>query len=813
MKKVLSIVLALVMVMSLSVMLVPSASATTTTAATEVAGAGGKVFYEENFDDVDSTKVDQALIDAIGWSGNLNQYGTAMIVKDSTGNQKLRIVTAYHNGGNEVPHVGNDGKWAGANELTVAKDLTEFAKNAMVLEYKFTYQRREAGAENDVTVTLENGSTKTVRSNGQGSYQYSGFSLNGYVHFRINLSGDVSPTFRSNKGWVGSVEKVGTMNTNRTTPKVVFEYLDDSNDKSTTEYTNICDVEHTAKFIFDPFARTYLVYVDGNLYAQCVENGGFDANSINGLNSAIKFIQKPGMDVLLDDIKISDYEEPELLISEMMLNGTKANGNGKYQYIELYNPSDKAVNVYDYAIHIANAGNGSQVIDAQVDPGTDAWDLGGGSVVGYFKPGANTFGEDTFTNPALTDAVLQPGETAVVLLPQTAMAGDMSVSDTAFLTYLKTLNPGFDSKIFVCHNSDYNFTLGLLANENCFVNILRVDNRATDGGYDPLIQASGKLVKHIAIYAVSHAVATSKHNTSGSPFYASGNSISGTFGMFLTGSSTSSTFGAANDHSYEMSNAGWYAEYANSSLSFQKYRGDQARLNADGEEVYATPGYVPTDCRQVVTFKVKDIAGNTTIKVGRAHTEAKVSVETPSKVGFDTQIWLDGSLLMTATATTTEVTLTAAQMTNVSQHEIEVKYYRAEPQVIGFQKSALDADGNYTLRILAGATSLDFEELGFQITAEMFDGEMVSAPKTYYVQYVYTSVTSTVDGVETTVTAESLGYKYLFAVHITGIDGIADGTEEDTFDESLKFTVNTLYVKDGQMTVTGDDTTIFTPNK
>lgn len=836
MKKVLSIVLALVMVMSLSVMLVPSASATTTTAASTsgvaATGVGGKVYYEQNFDDPALADLkDKDLAEALGWSAP--KAGATLMIE----NGKVRIVAQYTPSG-EYPTTA--GGWGSGYDTNLVTDA-DLVKNTTVVEYKVKFNRREAGTENDLTVTTKDGNTKTVKADGQGSYQGSALyfagapggvgSDNGLYSFRMTgnghsntVKGYTSTTgtginwIVENKSLMSKVNEIPAGDTH------VLEYLNDPKDSNSEadRTTKLMGKEYSVQIIVEPFAQRAYVFIDGllisSIHTDQIQNyGKLDWSRL--ITDTLALNVKCGVDVEYDDIKISEYV-PALTISEIMTNGQFVSGAvGKYQWIEITNPSDKNINVYDYAVHLFNMPAYTSTIGAEKDGGTNEYFINGGSTIGYFTPGAKTLSNgDVFNSPAYEDGVLAPGASAIVLFPHTILAGGSTdvATDAAFRTYLDGLGMPEGTMLLVADNkSEYPFAMSHNKGEGCSVGILKVTNQDTEGGYDPVANALGQPSIYINAFSECTAIITSKTD-GGTNYYGMGVQKDSDGDAFQTNFPKSAlgdgSFELSENKSYEISYTGWEAEHANLQWGFQKYSPKMVRKNAAGEDVYATPGYVPEDCRRAIDVSVTDLTGTTSMVIGKFLTEKKISIATPTKVGFATQIWLDGTLLQTATAETTEITLTAAQMTNAS-HEIEVKYYRAEPQVIGFQKSALDADGNYTLRILAGATSLDFEELGFQITAEMFDGEMVSAPKTYYVQYVYTSVTSTVDGVETTVTAESLGYKYLFAVHITGIDGTADGTEEDMFDESLKFTVNTLYVKDGQMTVTGDDTTIFTPNK
>ncbi len=86
-----------------------------------------------------------------------------------------------------------------------------------------------------------------------------------------------------------------------------------------------------------------------------------------------------------------------------------------------------------------------------------------------------------------------------------------------------------------------------------------------------------------------------------------------------------------------------------------------------------------------------------------------------------------------------------------------------KPTCIGYQvKDETESNGTYSLRFLATVNSLDYTEIGFEITAA-FGNENKSFTKSC--EYVYRSVNAA-DG---SVSAESQGGNYLVALAITGI--------------------------------------------
>ncbi|MBQ7348205.1 MAG: hypothetical protein IJW55_09620 [Clostridia bacterium] len=85
------------------------------------------------------------------------------------------------------------------------------------------------------------------------------------------------------------------------------------------------------------------------------------------------------------------------------------------------------------------------------------------------------------------------------------------------------------------------------------------------------------------------------------------------------------------------------------------------------------------------------------------------------------------------------------------------------PTCVGYQvKDDTETDGSFSLRFLATVNSLDFAEVGFEITAAYGSD---SKPFTKSCKYVYQSV----NAANGSVTAESKGGDYLIALAITGI--------------------------------------------
>ncbi len=778
MKKVLSVVLALVMVLATMIMLIPTTSAAGQpgTNVAPLLGAGGKVYYEENFDDPALQGLeDDALAEAIGWAqpGDTN---TMLMDSDA-----LRIVSQYTPDG---VYPAEENSWAGGYDSAVVVD-EDLIKNAIVIEYKFTYNRREAIPENDLTVTKKDGTEKTIKADGQGLYQFAAFHYSGargnnfeIMVPRINMDGSKLNTFKaynaiggSTVAWKDSAISIyNPIGGGTTYTDIEYNNNPSGDSKIGTYISNIMDHEYSVKTIIDPVGHYMYAYVDDTLFTSVNLPGGwgddtqsYDVQAL--FTDTLKFWAKPGMDVTLDDIKISEYV-PHLTISEVMVNGTKANGTGKYQWLELTNPTDAPVNVYDYGIHLYNAPDtgvsGKRTLsiggEADTECGTANYYKDAGSTLGYFTPGAKTLDSgEVFDSPAYADGVLQPGESAIVLFPQTAIAGETSVTDEAFNAYLTGLGMPAGTKTFVCDNkSDYNFSLGCLTNEAAIVQVVKVTNNDSEGGYDPVADCAGQWTCLAPAFAECTALISSKANTSGSNYY--GLVVNKFPGRVSGGALFGLNFAATDDRSAEITYSNVFQTGANVRWGFTGLQYTEANT--------ATPGFVPAVYRRSIDIDVVDVTGTVSKVLGAHLTDTVVTLDTPQRKGSDVQIWVDGEMVVADVDTTTyELTIPAAEMTN-DWHTVEVKYYDAEPLIIGFQQSELAADGTYTIRVLAGVNNaFAYESVGFKLYIDLTGDGSEYREADVECKFIYDSVTVAGE----TVSAKTYGVESLYAIHINGV--------------------------------------------
>lgn len=820
MKKVLSIALALVMVLSTMIMLVPTASAATTTTSGVTTGVGGKVYYEQDFDDIDPTLVDKDLAAALGWSAP--KSGSTIMIE----NGKLRAVSQYTPSGVYPPTANS---WSGGYNTVIVSD-PDIKQNSIVLEYKFTYNRRAAGEANDLVVTTKDGTKKTVKADGQGTYQFGSFNYLGVPNqesavgsstsvsadnmlLRINLDGAGQATpFKAfdqvgthQSWWKGAaIDRVNTLPEGDT---CILEYHNNPVRTTETEAqrtSTIMNREYSVKVVIEPYAHRMYAFVDDILY-QTFNSNGYSGGNYGKydwerlITDTIGLWIKPGVDATFDDIKISEYV-PALTISEVMVNGTAVmnaenkitNTDGKYQWVELTNVSDVSVNVYDYALNITNNWVGTDKIGDEAYKNESAWTrAGSGSTLGYFTPGAKTIGEYTFDSPAYADGKLAPGESAIVLIPDVPVAGKADVSDEAFKAYLTGLGMPATTKLFVCDNTSNNpFVIATRDNEWSSIAIVKAINTSTDGGYTPVAPCAGQSNEYSPAWAECMVSLSAKGNTSGTNWFG----MSARGNASFTNGMIGAKFSLKTDSSFEISYSGWMSgsETANTKLGFQKYNANAERTGIDGTKVTTTPGYVPVDCRRVADVEIVALDGTSTLQATPVHTEASFTVDTPLKKGFDTQVWVNGVLKVEAAeAEKTTITLTAAEVTNAADLKIEVKQYSPDPAIIGVQKSAANEDGTYTIRILAGVNDVkSYDYVGFKVEMAWEDG-MSEASFEYECEYAYAAVTAYENGATNKIYAADEGFDHFYAIHINNVPSL-----EEIYD--LQLNVTATYSIDGE---------------
>ena len=308
MKKAVSILLTIAMCLGMLVAIVPTVSATEP----EITPSGA-VYYEENFNDPSyATLVDSDLAAAIGWSAP-NAYQT-MLIQDG----KLRIVAqATANG------LGT-GSWANDQAYTVVKD-ERIAQGITVIESKFTYQARPAGSS-DVVVTPEGGETKTIKADGQCGQHYASFRSKGDADnywqatpFRVSgawgtntacllrLNGAwAADTYYDTNGTYGDLRDTQGGPIHVTNASYPYEFMGNAGDGGAT-WNSIMGEENSVKIVIDPGESAVSVWINGSRICSIKDSQKTAWTSelaSKVITDTIGFYVKPGMDVLIDDVKI-----------------------------------------------------------------------------------------------------------------------------------------------------------------------------------------------------------------------------------------------------------------------------------------------------------------------------------------------------------------------------------------------------------------------------------------------------------------------------------------------------------------------------
>ena len=511
MKKILSVLLALLMILSSMTLLVSATNlsndggdgAGTTETTGKVSGTSGHIFYSENFDGENLKADEEETPDPNGSGDPVAQNepdgsGDPDGAGDPDGSNESNEAEGYKKNNDLLKALG----WATTEDenlqFTITKDGglrivagatssystqlvqdKDMAGNAITIEYDFTYAT-EASASSYLSLNVGVDDQNYVRAT------------------PVTAAGtiDVKNMIFKNGEALATYTHVIDEKDEKTS--ITYDVLENLIEKNLEEpLGNLTHKTYRMKCIIDPNSDGVLVYVDGKPMTNMVYNvrtfwnqyGDKEAESINKVvGDILSLVVTAGVDVTIDNIRVSEYA-PALQITEVMANAKRS---GYYQWIELYNPTDTPTNVYDYCVVIYNGctSSGGKIGDETDNPKTDgsittehitqedgtivevtkpaynAWDSEAASTIGYFTPGDKTMlvkpdaeeEEDryqTFTSPAYEDGVLLPGETAIVLLPYTAIQGERDVSDKAFREYLNGLGVTLDEsyKTFICDNN------------------------------------------------------------------------------------------------------------------------------------------------------------------------------------------------------------------------------------------------------------------------------------------------------------------------------------------------------------------------
>ncbi len=256
----------------------------------------------------------------------------------------------------------------------------------------------------------------------------------------------------------------------------------------------------------------------------------------------IRLLGVRGMHCTLDNLKVEldpAKTTPKLLITEVGASGlanVASGDSGSYEYAEIYNNSDSAVNIYDYAVIAQDWNQGRNTNVA-----TSFTDL----ILAY--PGAHTFKSQkknesdgssvysiTHTNPDYDGGWILPGE-AVLLWNTTNAMHNGGVGNESAVEWNKTVDnfrtansvPA-DVKVFMMYN-DYNRSF----NNSGSYSIGIVERAAYQPDYDPVTNTGDETLVSVTthlkdyesyVYMTAQANLQSS-NKDGANYHASANYI------------------------------------------------------------------------------------------------------------------------------------------------------------------------------------------------------------------------------------------------------------------------------------------------
>ena len=380
------------------------------------------------------------LTEALNWSSiGTTPNATYQITDDG----KLRVYN---------PYVSPDGPMNGQIDLFLGS-FDELTTGRVVIEFERTYNEAETCKDFYSTLRIQNDennfveSVSTVMGTAQNYVGYNGKVIDlgtqtggSYVAYNDFVSNYYEKTedtgFQFNhylvEGQPGKIEGDNL--------PTIFKSTD------------------THRIVVDP-VNGVDYYVNGVLASSTMLDAAWrESYAPVCLGTGLYLRVMPGIDVTYDNISIRREDAaPEVLITEMAPGGL----NGWDEYFEIYNNSDRPLNVYDYAIVRAWVSNGYNTEwlyaedCAKILPDTTTY----------------TFPKDesytvTHTNPAYEDGWFEPGECVVLwIASNTVCTGGGPWNPASGEGNGKTLDDfrtslGLEEnqKAFVCY-SDYNFSL------------------------------------------------------------------------------------------------------------------------------------------------------------------------------------------------------------------------------------------------------------------------------------------------------------------------------------------------------------------
>ena len=414
------------------------------------------VVYEQNFDDVTydpETETPQQLAEKIGFQSLpvTTQLGEDPTVKFDENGDPLKLGTQYGivDGTLDILSPYN----AGVVEPRIYIPEMEKA-NEVVIEFDQQYVYKDILGEYD-------------RGDQSVEFQMYGRRSDVRMWFRYTQKG-----FATMKCyWVNSAGTAGSATVGQIRPQTI-NY---NNRVSGHKYTDWTDSHYN---LYQSCDHTKIVmsrdggvewYINGALTMFFNESqlADWKLYSHEIMGNILKYYIPAGCHVQYDNIKVTvdPDEQPELLITEA---ASSAFGESAFEYVEVYNNADKAVNIYDYVLINQTIANSmkptANTLAADVMtmyPGAHTYN----SILADKKTGESYYSV-TLTNPDYAGGWLQPGEVALIWSTADAMHGGTDQRPTANKTpwnytvadFRKELSVSDNVKVFMAHNN-YNRTL------------------------------------------------------------------------------------------------------------------------------------------------------------------------------------------------------------------------------------------------------------------------------------------------------------------------------------------------------------------
>ncbi len=215
-----------------------------------------------------------------------------------------------------------------------------------------------------------------------------------------------------------------------------------------SNHYNIFGGVNHVKIEIDPY-NGMMVSVNGVMISMVQNTDTWESLYDQYMGELLGLSVSGGMEVVLDNIELYTVKDvrPELIITEV------GNAMGTYEYIEVYNNSDRVLDIYDYQLmRDTNLGTVGTTNGAP-----SRWTTAN---IGTIKRGTHTYTASgstqsvTLTNPE--DGSLAPGQTAILWIPSntTYVNGSSAQEEETLEMFMNNYGLTDSSKIFATYNND-----------------------------------------------------------------------------------------------------------------------------------------------------------------------------------------------------------------------------------------------------------------------------------------------------------------------------------------------------------------------